>query len=281
MTSFPNFSGSFGGDDASWDGFPETSQTPSPPQAPIGSGNGDDREDREDPESSFADYADLNFSNFHELEEIDANSVYWKALFLGLLQFFGHKNFRKGQLEALMALSQNHDLLATLPTGLGKSLIYQLFAASSKKGVCLTIVPVRSIMAQQVLNEAGRGVYLERDWKEHTTDILRGKYKVLYFAPEWLVQEASNNFDQLKLDFLRDIESQIGVNLITFDESHLLLTWSSNLSDFIFSLHTAGLTLVVVPFHRHFPPSFRRNASSQNRSGDRSAYFDAQWQSRP
>lgn len=53
-------------------------------------------------------------------------------LFSLLQQQFGFREFRRGQLEAIQALFQNHRLLCIQPTGHGKSLLYQLPACLLK-----------------------------------------------------------------------------------------------------------------------------------------------------
>jgi len=152
-----------------------------------------------------------------------------KALFSGLLQEFGHTKFRDGQLPALLAIDKGRDCVVTLPTGGGKSLLYQLFSISREKGVCLTICPTIAIMEQQSAHRVAKGVYVNGEWKNHTDDILTGKYKVLYLAPEWLSTNKGGEkpaFDEYKLGFLVEVEKKCGINLITIDESHLTLNWS-------------------------------------------------------
>ena len=176
----------------------------------IGDGDEDEDEDRGETEGTYQDIADIpDFPREGNFDRDDL--ILEKALFAGLLPHFGHHNFKDGPLEALLALAQGHDVIATLPTGSGKSLIYQLFAMSRKRGVVLAIVPTRPIMLQQSKLVAGKGVYLQGDWKEQTGDILRGVYKVLYFAPEWLgSRDDASPFDTLRLKFLKDVKTQMG-----------------------------------------------------------------------
>ena len=55
-------------------------------------------------------------------------------------------------------------------------------------------------------------------------DILKGKYKILYTS-EWLAS-TDGSFSEFKMGFLKTIQTKVGINLLTFDESHLLLDWS-------------------------------------------------------
>ncbi len=52
-----------------------------------------------------------------------------EQLYQTLQQRFGFSRFRPGQLEALTALTAKRNTLAVLPTGAGKTLIYELYGA--------------------------------------------------------------------------------------------------------------------------------------------------------
>src|SRR5438045_2664279 len=63
-----------------------------------------------------------------------------------LRETFGFDEFRPGQEEIIRALLDKHDVLAVLPTGGGKSLVYQL-AAELLPGVTLVVSPLLALMA--------------------------------------------------------------------------------------------------------------------------------------
>src|SRR5436305_14173564 len=57
-----------------------------------------------------------------------------------LIARFGHRDFQKGQWEPIKAVLEGHDSLVVMPTGSGKSLIYQL-PALMLEGLTLVVSP--------------------------------------------------------------------------------------------------------------------------------------------
>src|SRR5215468_5846331 len=109
-----------------------------------------------------------------------------------LERHFGFQSFRSGQREVVERLIDRKDTLAVMPTGVGKSLCYQL-AAQMLQGMTLVISPLIALMQDQVdslrrrkmggvtfLSSAVDGVTIG----ERYADIERGYYKLIYVAPE-------------------------------------------------------------------------------------------------
>lgn len=139
-----------------------------------------------------------------------------------LLKLFGFKDFREGQKEAIESLLGGRDTIAVMPTGGGKSLIYQYPAALAETGVTLVISPLIALMKDQVdsLNAAGISASAcnsSMDELEQLTAISRavtGKIKLLYVSPE----RALSSY------FLSMIK-KMKLNLIAVDEAHCVSQW--------------------------------------------------------
>lgn len=143
-----------------------------------------------------------------------------KQLYQTLQQRFGFTRFRPGQLAALKQLTAGHHTLAVLPTGAGKTLIYELYGAITQQLV-LIVSPLISLMADQVttLNVQGEKraaaltslmTYSEKNW------VLRhlAQYRFLFISPEMLSQ------DQVLAAF-----QSAPVGLLVVDEAHCISTW--------------------------------------------------------
>jgi hypothetical protein len=70
-------------------------------------------------------------------------------LLAGLQEYYGHHEFREGQLEAIRAVLQGKDVSVFWATGQGKSLVYQLPALVTGR-VSLVVSPLISLMMDQV-----------------------------------------------------------------------------------------------------------------------------------
>ncbi len=142
-----------------------------------------------------------------------------------LKYFFGYDSFRPGQQSIIEAVLQNQDALAIMPTGGGKSLCYQL-PALLKSGLTIVISPLIALMQDQVeaLQDNGIGAtFLNStvsgaEVRRRSQQILQGKIKLLYVAPERILTEAF-------LDFLDQVAVQIGISTLAIDEAHCVSEW--------------------------------------------------------
>ena len=138
-----------------------------------------------------------------------------------LKQHFGFHSFLPYQEDIIADILQKKDVIAVLPTGAGKSLCYQL-PALEFSGVTLVVSPLISLMKDQVNSLEGKNIpaaYLNsslgvKETRQVKEDVLNGKVKLLYVAPERLVKEEF-------LDFLLDC----GISLIAIDEAHCISEW--------------------------------------------------------
>ncbi|AFZ47777.1 ATP-dependent DNA helicase RecQ [Cyanobacterium stanieri PCC 7202] len=142
-----------------------------------------------------------------------------------LKKYFGYDSFRPGQEKIVQDAIAHKDLLVIMPTGGGKSLCFQL-PALLKQGVTIVISPLISLMQDQVtaLQDNGIGAtYLNSTLNYEQTkirqrDILAGKIKLLYLAPERLV---SDTFQP----FLVTLAQKIGIAAFAIDEAHCISEW--------------------------------------------------------
>lgn len=141
-----------------------------------------------------------------------------------LKKHFGFDNFKGNQKAIIQNVLDGKDSFVLMPTGGGKSLCYQL-PALLMDGTAVIISPLIALMKNQV--DAMRN-FSEEDGVAHfmnsslnksaieqvKSDILSGKTKLLYVAPESLTKEEN-------IDFLR----QIKISFYAIDEAHCISEW--------------------------------------------------------
>ena len=78
-------------------------------------------------------------------------------LYETLEKYYNFKEFKPLQKELILKLLAKNDVLAVLPTGYGKSLIYQI-TGLMLKGITIVITPLISLMKDQVDNLEAKGI---------------------------------------------------------------------------------------------------------------------------
>ncbi len=141
-----------------------------------------------------------------------------------LLKHFGFEAFKGQQRAIIQSLLDGHDTFAIMPTGGGKSLCYQL-PALMLPGTAIVISPLIALMKNQVDNIRG---YSDTDEVAHflnssltraqmrkvKQDIVEGKTKLLYVAPETLTKEEN-------IEFFRNNN----ISFVAVDEAHCISEW--------------------------------------------------------
>jgi ATP-dependent DNA helicase RecQ len=151
--------------------------------------------------------------------------VQFSSLESALKHYFGYDTFRPGQKIIIEEAINDQDLLVIMPTGGGKSLCFQL-PALLKSGLTIVVSPLIALMQDQVdsLQDNGIGATFLNSTLDYNTErsrqqaILQGKIKLLYVAPERLLNERFN-------PFLQQIIHQIGITAIAIDEAHCVSEW--------------------------------------------------------
>ena len=141
-----------------------------------------------------------------------------------LKKYFGFDTFKGNQEAIIQNLLDGNDTFVLMPTGGGKSLCYQL-PSLLMEGTAIVISPLIALMKNQV--DAMRN-YSEEDGIAHfinsslnrtaidqvKDDILNGKTKLLYVAPESLTKEEN-------VEFLKSVK----ISFYAIDEAHCVSEW--------------------------------------------------------
>ncbi|MCZ0938011.1 MAG: RecQ family ATP-dependent DNA helicase [Caldilineaceae bacterium] len=144
-----------------------------------------------------------------------------------LLQIVFRKwNFRDGQLKAICRLLRGDSTIVLLPTGGGKSLIYQ-FAGMLQPGMTVIVDPIISLMDDQVYNLRRIGIDRIEDIssqkkpaekEEALQRMAGGELSYVFISPERLQSE-----DFLKM--LLKVKTHVPISLTVLDEAHCISEW--------------------------------------------------------
>ncbi len=137
---------------------------------------------------------------------------------------FGFDTFKGNQEAIITSLLEGHDTFVLMPTGGGKSLCYQL-PSLMMEGTAIVISPLIALMKNQV--DAMRNFSTEDDVahflnsslnraavEKVKSDVMSGKTKLLYVAPESLTKEDN-------IEFLK----QVKISFYAVDEAHCISEW--------------------------------------------------------
>lgn len=141
-----------------------------------------------------------------------------------LKKYFGFTSFKGNQEAVIRNILNGRDTFVLMPTGGGKSLCYQL-PAMMLDGVAIIISPLIALMKNQVdamrtfALEQGVAHFINSSLGKSATqqvreDVLAGRTKLLYFAPESLTKEEN-------VELLRKVK----VSFYAIDEAHCISEW--------------------------------------------------------
>ncbi len=134
---------------------------------------------------------------------------------------FGYESFLPGQERAIDNILAGQDTLVVLPTGGGKSLVYQL-PALVLDGITIVISPLIALMKDQVDSLERVGIpatFINSSISPDETErrlarIRSGAYKIIYIAPERFYNQA----------FMTELK-KLKVSLFAIDEAHCISQW--------------------------------------------------------
>jgi len=146
------------------------------------------------------------------------------SLLDALHEHFGFDSFKGNQEIIIKSILAGKDTFVIMPTGGGKSLCYQLPALMSP-GCALIVSPLIALMKNQVdlirsysskdnVAHFLNSTLTKAQTKKVRADLLAGKTKLLYVAPETLTKQEN-------LDFFRDLQ----ISFIAVDEAHCISEW--------------------------------------------------------
>ena len=131
---------------------------------------------------------------------------------------YGYDTFRSKQYEIINRILGGEDVCAIMPTGMGKSLTFQIPALYLKQ-TAIIISPLISLMNDQQIMLEELGITSccynanTQNKPKVLGDILKGKYQFVYITPESLVKMQ---------EFLVKLQAGTGISLVAIDEAHCI-----------------------------------------------------------
>jgi ATP-dependent DNA helicase RecQ len=151
-------------------------------------------------------------------------TVSTNSLHKALKDYFGFDEFKSQQEKIVKSVLDGKDTFVIMPTGGGKSLCYQL-PALIMEGTALVISPLIALMKNQVdsirshsqIDEVAHFLnssLTKGQMKQVKQDIVDGKTKLLFVAPETLTKEEN-------IEFFK----QANISFVAVDEAHCISEW--------------------------------------------------------
>lgn len=138
-----------------------------------------------------------------------------------LLKYFGYSSFRSKQKEVVTSILKKRDTLAVLPTGMGKSVCFQV-PGILLGGTCIIVTPLIALMKDQVdalIKRSIKAAYISSSQQREEiekiySNLEKNLIQFLYVSPERLQQKK-----------FKKIIQKIHITLIVIDEAHCINQW--------------------------------------------------------
>lgn len=148
-----------------------------------------------------------------------------------LRKVFGKDSFKGKQKEVMEAAVQGADILVVAPTGMGKSMCFQVPAVAEKYGVTLVVSPLLSLMKDQVAKlyllkipvRAFTSETVAEEREEIVRDLASGhpRTRLLYITPEKLCSSETHRL-------IAKLHDQGQLNRLVIDEAHCISEWGTD-----------------------------------------------------
>ncbi|KZT73960.1 ATP-dependent DNA helicase [Daedalea quercina L-15889] len=163
-----------------------------------------------------------------DMESSNGKSGISVACWRVLTETFGHTEYKGKQKEVVEAAVQGADVFVLAPTGMGKSLCFQLPAIATPDGLTVVVSPLLALMKNQVAKLHSLDVSVialtsetsQEEKAEITDDLSSGypSYRLLYVSPEKFCTAEIRGL-------LTTIYNKGKLNRLVVDEAHCISEW--------------------------------------------------------
>jgi RecQ family ATP-dependent DNA helicase len=160
-----------------------------------------------------------------EYEKKNQNTKEYKNAKKILKERFGYNVFKQYQYQIIDNVVKCNDVLAIMPTGYGKSLCFQIVPLLTNE-IAIVISPLIALMADQKMSLDKLGItsccynssLSVKMKKEIETDLIQGKYQIMYTTPESLANPCV-------LKLINQMYNLHGICMVAIDEAHCVSSY--------------------------------------------------------